>query len=253
MIELHQKLGDSGSPLDFDIAGLWARAVTCTLGEVTCLRPSNEDLLAHVCLHFLVDRVRLFSRRALGQLCDVAAILDAFADTIEWDTLTADAVARGYSRALALALGTAGAVLDVRPSDETLADLAPDAVHAPDVAGTVSRRVLRDPAWTTLEGLTSRQPSVLHLLPPNPRRWLTRHAETPPPFGMLDGYARWTGASTRIFLRPAEVSSEQRFAADLQALVYPYGLPDGSRSRRRLRHHLQARLARAPLGTPPPL
>ena len=97
-IELHHKLGDSCSPLDFDVAGLWDRAVPCTVGERTCLRPSNEDLLAHVCLHFLVDRVRLFSRRALAQLADIAAILDTFADALEWATLTSEAITRGYSR-----------------------------------------------------------------------------------------------------------------------------------------------------------
>lgn len=251
-IELHHKLGDSGSPLDFDVAGLWARAVPCTVGGVTCLRPSDEDLLAHVGLHFLVDRARLFSRRALGQLCDLAAILDTFADTLDWDTLTRDAVARGYSRALALALATATAVLDAGSSDDALAALAPNSVYVPNVADTVARRVLRDSAWTTLERLTSRQPSVLHLLPPNPRRWRPRVAEIRPPFGVLDGYARWTGASTRILLHPRDIADERRFAADLQALVYPHGLPDGSRSRRRFRRRVQARLARTPLRKLPP-
>ena len=124
-IELHHKLGSSGSAADFDVAGLWARAVPGTAGEAACSRPSNEDLLVHLCLHFLVDRARLFSRRALGQLCDIAAVLDTFADAIEWDTLIGDAADRGYSLALALALETTAAVLDVCPPDGVVAALAP--------------------------------------------------------------------------------------------------------------------------------
>jgi hypothetical protein len=60
---------------------------------------------------------------------------------------------------------------------------------------------------------------------------------------MVEGYVRWTGASTRILVRPGEVAAERRFAGDLQALAYPHGLPDGSESDRRLRRSLQARLA----------
>lgn len=229
-IELHHKLGDSYSPLDFDAEGLWDRAVPCIAGEVTCLRPSNEDLLAHVCLHFLVDRVRLFSRRALAQLADIAAILDTFADTLEWDTLARDAVTRGYTSALRLALSTVAAALDARPPDTALAALTQYSVHAPDVGDTVARRVIRHSSWTTLEQLTSRQPSVRHLLPPNPKRWRPGLMESRPPCGMLDGYARWTSASTHILLHPGEAAAERRFAAELESLVYPYGLPNGSRS-----------------------
>jgi len=228
-IELHHKLGDSFSPLDFDVAGLWDRAVPCTAGERTFLRPSDEDLLAHVCLHFLVDRVRLFSRRGLAQLADIAAILDTFADTLDWATLTSEAITRGYSGSLALALGAAAAVLDARLPDAALSALAPHSVGAPDVAEVVTRRVLRDASWTTLEQLTARQPSVRHLLPPNPRRWLPDVKESRPPFGILDGYTRWANASARILLRPGEVAAERRFADELQHLVFPRGLPNSTR------------------------
>jgi hypothetical protein len=247
-IELHHKLGDSGSPLDFDVAGLWARAVSCNVGDADCLRPSNDDLLAHVCLHFLVDRVRLFSRRALGQLSDVAAMLAAFADTFDWDTATRNAVRRGYAAAFALALDTASSVLGIR---------APAAVRGPldstsvalDGHEMAARRVLREPEWTTLELLTSRQPSVLHLLPPHPKRWSPRNANARPPVGALEGFARWATASGRLAVHPRELAAERRFAADLEALVYPYGRPDGSRSPRRVRRRLQASLAR-PVRTP---
>jgi hypothetical protein len=243
-IELHHKLGSSGSASDFDAAGLWARAVPCSAGAIPCSRPSDEDLLAHLCLHFLVDRVRLFSRRALGQLCDIAAVVDCFADTLDWERLGRDAGDRGNSRALALALGTVVEVLGARVPEAVRSTLASRAGPVPDAADVVTRRVLRDPAWTTLERITSRQPSVFHLLPPNPRRWQLAVDATRPPFGMVEGYARWTGASMRIVVRPAEVAAERRFAAALQNVVYPRGLPDGSTSHRRLRRSLQARLAR---------
>jgi hypothetical protein len=229
-IELHHKLGDSYTPLDFDAEGLWDRAVPCTAGQAMCLRPSSEDQLAHVCLHFLVDRVRLFSRRALAQLADVAAILDTFADTLEWDTVTRDASTRGYTSALALALGAVAVVLDARPPDAVLSVLTEHSVCAPDVSDIVARRVIRHSSWTTLERLTSRQPTVRHLLPPNPKRWRPRLVGSRPPFGMLDGYARWMSASTWILLHPGEAAAERRFATQLESLVYPHGLPNANRS-----------------------
>jgi hypothetical protein len=243
-IELHHKLGSSGSPPDFDVTGVWARAVRFDAGDATCLRPSDEDLLAHVCLHFLVDRVRLFSRRALRQICDIGAAVDAFSATLDWDRLTADASERRYGAALALALGTAAMVVDMRLPDDVLTNLAPRDV-VPSAAEVGRRRVLRDRAWTTLEQLTSRQPSVLHLLPPNPARWSLDDEAQRPAAGLAEGYADWLVAASRILRRPGEVGAERRFAAQLQALVFPRGLPDGSRARRPLRRELQARLSAA--------
>jgi hypothetical protein len=244
-IELHHKLGSSGSPPDFDVTGVWARAVPFDAGDATCLRPSDEDLLAHVCLHFLVDRARLFSRRALRQLCDVGAIVDAFSATLDWDRLTAEADERRYAAALAVALGTAATVVDVQLPADVPTNLAPRPV-APSAAEVGRRRVLRDPAWTTLERFTSRQPSVLHLLPPNPARWSPPDDDAPRPAGRLaEGYTAWLVAVSRILRRPGEVGTERRFAAQLQALVFPRGLPDGSRARRSLRRRLQARLSAA--------
>jgi hypothetical protein len=243
-IELHHKLGSSGSPPDFDVSGVWTRAVPFDAGDATCLRPSDEDLLAHVCLHFLVDRVRLFSRRALRQICDIGATVDAFSATLDWDRLTAEASERRYGAALALALGTAAMVVDMELPDDVLAKLAPRHV-APSAAEVGRRRVLRDPAWTTLERLTSRQPSVLHLLPPNPGRWSLADEAQRPAGGLAQGYADWSVAASRILRRPGEVGAERRFAAQLQALVFPRGLPDGARTRRPLRRELQARLTAA--------
>jgi hypothetical protein len=241
-IELHHKLGSSGSPPDFDVTGVWARAVSFDVGDTTCLRPSDEDLLVHLCLHFLVDRVRLFSRRALRQLCDIGATLDARSGTLDWDRLTAEAAERRYGEALAVALGTAALLVDVHLPEDLLTRLAPGGV-VPEAVEVARRRVLRDPDWTSLERLTSRQPSVLHLLPPNPVRRSPAGAARRPADGRVEGYGEWLGASARILRRPHEVAAERRFAAQLQALVFPRGLPDGSHARRSLRRRLQARLA----------
>ncbi len=223
-IELHHKLGSSGSAPDFDITTVWANAVPFDAGDTTCLRPSDEDLLVHVCLHFLVDRVRLFSRRALRQICDIGAIIDAFANTLEWDRLTAEAAERRYAEALAVALGTATMIVDTQLPDDLLANLAPHRV-APDAVEVARRRVLRDPAWTSLERLTSRQPSVLHLLPPNPARWSPDDEAQRPAGSLAEGYSEWLVASSRILGRPGEVGTERRVAAQLQALVFPAVCP----------------------------
>lgn len=247
-IELHHQLGSSDSVLDFDVAGLWDRAVPCAAGAIECARPSDEDLLVHLCLHFLVDRVRQFSRRALGQLCDVAATIDTLAGTLDWDRLVRDATDRGHAGALALVLGAVVVIPGAAVPDSVCSMLASRAGPLPDPAELVARRVMRDSRWTTLERMTSRQPSVLHLLPPNPGRWRSRDGAPRPAFGMLEGYERWAGASARILVHPAELVAERRFAAALQTLAYPHGLPDGSTSHRRLRRSLQGMLARAPHG-----
>jgi hypothetical protein len=250
-IELHHKLGSSGSPPDFDVTDIWARALPFDSGDAACLRPSDEDLLAHVCLHFLVDRVRLFSQRALRQICDIAATIDAFSDTLEWERLLDDAAERGYSAPLVLALATAAAVVDAGVPDDVVASIAPGRV-TPDVSEMVRRRVLRDPAWTSLERLTGRQPSVLHLLPPNPGRWSPDDDAPRPTEGLVEGYRQWFGASTRLIPRRGEVAAERRFASQLQALVFPHGLPDGSNSRRWLRRRVQDRLAASEVPRPTP-
>lgn len=240
-IELHHKLGSAGSPPDFDVAGVWARAVPFDAGDATCLRPSDEDLLAHVCLHFLVDRVRLFSRRALRQIGDIGAIVVALSGSLDWDRVTADAVERGYAPALGLALGAAAAVVEMQVPDHVPTALGTHHV-TPSARELVRRRVVRDADWTSLEWLTARQPSVLHLLPPNPRRWSPDAAVPPPTASRVEGYNEWLAASSRIIRRPGEVAAERRFGAELQALVFPRGMPDGSRSRRRLRPRVQSRL-----------
>ena len=253
-IELHHKLGSSGSALDFDVAGLWGRAVPCTAGEVACLRPSSEDLLAHLCLHFLVDRVRLFSRRALGQLCDIAATIDTFADTLEWDTLTRDAADRGYARALALALGTAAAVLGVRPPATVPSALAPHPVPSPGVGRHGRSSRARGPRRGRRSNGSRHANRRCFTSSPEPRRWLPARTRQPGHRSGCRG-VRSAGASRRrrILLHPDEVAAERRFAADLQALGYPQGLPDGSDSDRRLRRSLQARLTRASLAGSTPV
>jgi hypothetical protein len=145
---------------------------------------------------------------------------------------------------LALVLGAVAAVPGAAVPGAVCSTLASRAEPLPDAADFVTRRVLRDSRWTTLERMTSRQPSVLHLLPPNPGRWRSRDGTPRPAFGMLEGYERWAGASAGILVQPAELVAERRFAAALQTLVYPHGLPDGSTSHRRLRRSLQARLGR---------
>jgi hypothetical protein len=200
-IELHHKLGDSYSPLDFDAEGLWDRAVPCTAGQVACLRPSNEDLMAHVCLHFLIDRVRFFSRHALAQLADVAAILDTFADTLEWDTVTRDATTRGYTSGLALALGTAAVVLDATPNDAPLSALAQHSLRTPDVSDLVAPRhpalVMDDTRTQHLAPTNGATPSS-----PKSQTLATGPRRIQATVRKLDGYARWMSATTRILLHP---------------------------------------------------
>jgi hypothetical protein len=143
----------------FAIRGFWDRAVPGK-GDVPHLRPSAEDLLLHVALHFTVDRVE---RRqcALGQVADVAWIVGQ--GSIDWAALVQRAGEYGVSDRLFLALfATSYFVADVIPSD-VLEELQPSSFTDARGEEFIRLRVLRSRPAAPLERLTE----VRRLLFPN--------------------------------------------------------------------------------------
>jgi hypothetical protein len=101
-VELHRRLVDDVDHRRFAIGEAWARARPSALGDH--LLPATEDLLIHVCLHFVAGRWTR-SEGALGQVRDIAWIADRGA--VDWERLAALAVRYGVRDRVRLALRVA--------------------------------------------------------------------------------------------------------------------------------------------------
>jgi hypothetical protein len=217
VVELHYRLGAVGTPLGFDVAGVWNRAVGCERDRA--LLPAPEDLVVHVALHWLLDR-RLRSEGALGQLADLTGLLLGAGDAIDWDVVVTGARRDHFGRPLAAALRVAEELFLVTlPSGAALA-LAPDGLENGLVADLIRRRVFRAEPWAALERLGPRTTPLRQLLPPRPRRVLARVGEGQSWLdGLLLPYASWAAGAARVIVGMRDVRAEVRFDRSYRALV----------------------------------
>lgn len=138
MVELHHHLVQGAARAPFDIAEVWERALTSDVGPAHFL-PAAEDLLLHVCLHFVHDRAKR-SYGSLAQLCDIAWILDR--EQIAWEALIAAALRYRVHSSLFLAMFAAREV-GVEIPAEPLRELRPSTFDERLGRRMVELRVLR--------------------------------------------------------------------------------------------------------------
>ena len=143
-VELHHHVALAAEGADFDIGGFWARAQPAA-GGAAHLLPSPEDLLLHICVHFVRNRLGGSHRRsgtggALAQLRDVAEVLEH--QTVDWDRLAAIACEYRLDTRVHLALFAAREV-GVGVPGEALALLEPKGFDARLGRRLVALRVLR--------------------------------------------------------------------------------------------------------------
>ena len=105
-VELHYHIAMESERAWIDMGDLWARARPAPAGPAHLL-PSPEDLLVHVCFHFTRNRLGGSHRRrstggALGQLCDVARLVES--ESLDWDALVATVRASNLGARVFLAL-----------------------------------------------------------------------------------------------------------------------------------------------------
>ena len=93
-LEIHDKLAAAESPYLFDISGFWNRARPIIIQNSKALAFSPEDLLIHLCIHFLMDR-HYQSMHALGQLLDISKIVSYYGDSLDWNLV--DKVAQDFN------------------------------------------------------------------------------------------------------------------------------------------------------------
>jgi len=216
VVELHYRLGGAGTPLGFEVNGMWDRARPCP--RMRALLPAPEDLVMHVALHWLLDR-RLRSEGALGQLGDLARLLSGSAGAVDWAIVVAQARRHLVGRPLAAALRVVEAVFDSPLLPEAVEDLAPTAIDRPLVAELVARRVFRAEPWVALERLGPRTTTLRQLLPPRPRRIRALTAEARSWRGGLGPYASWAGGAARVVVGMRDVRAELVFGRNYRSLV----------------------------------
>lgn len=120
-LELHWDLWD---PRQFrsDIEGFWQRARPATIAGANRLVLSDADTLLHLAIH----RTRAPLR--LRFICDVAELIRARGQTIDWDALVSRAESVGARTAVHMVLDLAAQLLDADVPAETLRATSPGRV-----------------------------------------------------------------------------------------------------------------------------
>lgn len=128
-IELHHHVIRPGTTLSFPLEGFWQRAEAASAGGESALQLSPEDLLTHLCLHFMKDR-RVTSRGALGQLYDIHETQLYYLERLDWPALMDRARTGGSASTLGWALASASGLLDT-PLPSAVRGVAP--AQGPDL------------------------------------------------------------------------------------------------------------------------
>jgi hypothetical protein len=139
LLDVHWTLVPPSLPFPIDAEGLWQRAgIKAVEGrEVRVLCP--EDTILHLALHASFrDKFRLHGLRSL---CDLAAVVGRFHDTIDWAALSARARDWNAGRFVYLALRLSRDLPGARIPEEALALLRP-ADFDEAIAGEAARRIL---------------------------------------------------------------------------------------------------------------
>ena len=200
-IELHRHIAITGEGRGFTMDGFWKRATRAADSRLH--QPAASDLLLHVCLHFTRSRLGgSYSRRntggALGQICDIARLVDT--QSPDWPVLIAAARESEIGARVFLAL-FAASTLGVNIPAETLAELRPRDFDPELGRRMVSLRVLREGDH----------------LPPRSVRWML----APSRDVLSTGWNADPGATlslARAYLRRARAHSPQAWLALRQPL-----------------------------------
>lgn len=140
IIEIHTHILEARSPLRFDIAGFWERAVETDIAGTRAMTLAPEDQLTHLAIHFFKDR-HLSSYSALGQLCDIALVTRHYEDSIDWSILLREVTANGLSGPVFLGLYLALELLDAPVPNAVLNDLKPEDFRRRDAERFIRQRV----------------------------------------------------------------------------------------------------------------
>jgi len=127
-------------PFDFD--DVWERCEVVSLADVAVPHLSLEDLLLLLCVHGTKHRWE-----QLKWICDIAELVDAGRQKIDWDRLTSHACSLGGERMLLLGVCLAHGLLGAALPREILEKICNN-VQVKLLAGQVCERLFRDVSHT---------------------------------------------------------------------------------------------------------
>ncbi len=108
-MEVHWSIQRPANPFRLDLAGLWQRSESAMLDGAPVRLLSPEDLLLHLSLHLTYQH--RFTRAALKGVMDIATVITAERNRIDWTTLAERATAWGASGCLYTTLRLATEIL----------------------------------------------------------------------------------------------------------------------------------------------
>ena len=82
-LEMHWHIDRPSRPFAIDLEGLWERAVPARIAGVETWMLAPEDLLLHLCLHACKHGLT----GSLRPLCDIAATIQRYGPTLDWEQL----------------------------------------------------------------------------------------------------------------------------------------------------------------------
>ncbi|MCP4201126.1 MAG: nucleotidyltransferase family protein, partial [bacterium] len=124
-LELHRHIVRADSGFHFPVSELWARAQETQIADLSALILSPEDQLVHLSLSFFGDRALFYqSSCALGQLLDIAALIDHHRGILSFDEVAARAKTNNHEGPLLCALWSSSELLRASVPREVLERLA---------------------------------------------------------------------------------------------------------------------------------
>ena len=121
-IDVHWNVSMPNLPYSMDADELWANAVPVSLAGTTVLGLCAEDLLLHICMHW-VYKHQLES--GIQPICDIAATINHYRDTLNWEKLAQRARQWKWDRGVYLAFRLAKELVGAAVPEEILQNLQP--------------------------------------------------------------------------------------------------------------------------------
>jgi hypothetical protein len=210
-VELHRFLTEEHTPGHFDLSGFWDRAQPGVRGP-RHLVPAPEDLLAHLCMHFLANRVYR-SEGALGQVRDIAEVVRR---GIDWRLVEDETSRHGLGVPVYAGLLAAQKLLGAPVPGGILERGRPSGFDEVVVRQLLDRRVLSAQAWLPIEFLRRRKHPVRRLFPPRDQL-SRRHAGRPSAF-YLRRVVRAAAMAARALGSPTEAWTDLKLNRTLRRL-----------------------------------
>jgi hypothetical protein len=122
IVELHWNIVTPDSHVKVDLDGLWARSRLIQIDHTEVRALSAEDLFLHLCIH---ASFHLQTGMDLIPFCDMSRLMNAAADKMDWQIVSARAGGWGAQKCLYLMLLLVRELLGAAPPESIMAQIKP--------------------------------------------------------------------------------------------------------------------------------